>query len=230
MEAGLVSCCGILYLLHLRGMNRPLLLILLGGVVFLSVYNLLSRRTDTHKPVATALAKKPVIEPYVAKLRMRAGGLKAYADRKGYSTDHCFLIDMSLPSGRNRFFIYDLKNDSIVAAGLVAHGSCNTVFLRKARFSNTPNCGCSSVGRYKVGYKYNGRFGSTYKLHGLDSTNSNAFTRAVVLHAYDCIPDKEIYPLPACNSLGCPMVSYQFLGKASRIIDRAKKPVLFWIY
>lgn len=215
-------------------MNRTLLLILSGIILFLALYYFVSLREEDRTGTPTAFSKKSgnkaEAEAYAALLKGRARTLKTYAARKGFSTDHCFLIDMSLSSGRNRFFIYDLKRDSVVAAGLVAHGSCNTLFLRKARFSNIPNCGCSSVGRYKVGYKYKGRFGKAYKLHGLDSTNSNAFKRAVVLHAYDCIPDREIYPLSACNSLGCPMVSYAFLDKASKVIDRARKPVLLWVY
>lgn len=220
--------------MHLRGMNRTLLLLLSGSIILLALYYFVSLKEEGRKDTPVSSSKKSTkkveTEAYAALLKGRARNLKTYAARKGFSTDHCFLIDMSLPSGRNRFFIYDLKRDSVVSAGLVAHGSCNTVFLRKARFSNTPNCGCSSVGRYKVGYKYKGRFGKAYKLHGLDSTNSNAFKRAVVLHAYDCIPDREIYPVPACNSLGCPMVSYAFLDKAAKIIDRAKKPVLLWVY
>ena len=215
-------------------MNRTLLLVVLGGLLILGLYHYVPKKGDVTKTAPTLFPNKPgekaESEAYAALLRGRAHELKTYARRKGFSTEYCFLIDMSRPSGRNRFFIYDLKRDSVTAAGLVAHGSCNTRFLRKARFSNTPNCGCSSVGRYKVGYKYNGRFGRAYKLHGLDSTNSNAFKRAVVLHAYDCIPDREIYPLPACNSLGCPMVSYAFLDKAAGVIDRARKPVLLWIY
>lgn len=215
-------------------MNRTLLLVLLGGLLCLGLYYYLPRKGDASKDTPTLFHKKADTKAeaaaYAALLKGRARDLKVYARRKGFSTEYCFLIDMSLPSGRNRFFIYNLQKDSVVAAGLVAHGSCNTLFLKKARFSNTPNCGCSSVGRYKVGYKYKGRFGRAYKLHGLDSTNSNAFRRAVVLHAYDCIPDREIYPLPACNSLGCPMVSYAFLDRAAGVIDRSPKPVLLWIY
>src|SRR5689334_5332792 len=68
-----------------------------------------------------------------------------------FSTSYCFLIDLELPSGKNRFFIYDLKNDKVISSGLVAHGSCNTYFLDKVWFSNLPGCGCSSSGLYKIG-------------------------------------------------------------------------------
>jgi hypothetical protein len=210
---------------------RQLSLLLAFFSILLFVYFYTALRTvEKSKPVPPIKVKTPVAVDYKPMVQSRAQSLLAYAAEEGFSTDYCFLIDMSLPSGKNRFFIYDLKGDSIKAAGLVAHGSCNTTFLRKAKFSNTPNQGCSSSGRYKVGYKYKGRFGRAYKLHGLDSTNSNAFKRAVVLHGYECIPDKEIYPLSACNSLGCPMVSYSFLDQAAQVIDKARRPVLLWIY
>lgn len=216
--------------MHHRGM-RPITLLILTLFALLYVYFYSCLRAADESPTVPPLkVKKPVKEDYSLLLKGRAQRLKTYARAKGFATDYCFLIDMNRPSGKNRFFIYDLRKDSITAAGLVAHGSCNTTFLRTARFSNTPNEGCSSLGIYKVGYKYNGRFGRAYKLHGLDSTNSNAFKRAVVLHAYDCVPDKEIYPLSACNSLGCPMVSYAFLDKAARVIDQARRPVLLWVY
>lgn len=162
------------------------------------------------------------------KINNKAYELKQFAQRKGFSRKYAFLIDMSLPSGKKRFFIYDLQKDSVLHAGLVAHGSCNEPFRRTPYFSNKPNTGCSSEGRYKVGHAYRGRFGKSYKLHGLDSTNSNAYKRVVVLHAYGCVPDEETI-VPLCNSLGCPMVSYNFRDTLATYIDRSQKPILLWI-
>jgi hypothetical protein len=153
-----------------------------------------------------------------------------YARQNGYSTEYFFLVDMSIHSGKNRFFVYDFKKDTIALAGLVAHGNCNTHFLQEARFSNAPSCGCSSLGKYKIGASYRGELGKSYRLYGLDSTNSNAFKRAIVLHAFGPVPDEEIYPQVLCNSFGCPMVSRSFLIKLSEIIDKSKKPILLWIY
>jgi hypothetical protein len=153
-----------------------------------------------------------------------------YAIENGYSTDQLFLIDMRIASGKNRFFVYNPKDDSVELSGLVAHGSCNTHFLEEPQFSNKPNCGCSSVGKYKVGPAYHGEFGKSYRLFGLDSSNSNAFKRGIVLHGFDPVPDHEIYPQPLCNSFGCPMVNRSFLAKVSEIIDRSQKPILLWIY
>jgi hypothetical protein len=164
------------------------------------------------------------------RLKSRANQLKIYAQEKGCCVNYCFLVDMSIHSGKNRFFVYDLVNNSIVLSGLVAHGCCNESFLAEAKFSNAPSCGCSSIGKYKVGAVYYGQYGKSYRLYGLEPTNSNAFKRAVVLHGFSCVPDKEIFPKPVCNSLGCAMVSKNFFIKLSAIIDQSKKPVLLWMY
>jgi len=189
-------------------------------------------KTENYKTTKTPVTKKSSAEKPAPKYSVsnRAGEIATYADQKGYSTKYCFLIDMSLPSGQNRFFVYDLKKKSVSYSGLVAHGSCNERFISQARFSNTNNSGCSSPGKYKVGVLYRGQYGESFRLHGLDKSNSNAFQRGVVIHGYDCVPDEEIYPRVLCNSLGCPMVSYNFFDKLSGIIQQSEKPILLWIY
>ena len=159
-----------------------------------------------------------------------AAKARDFCKKKNYNTQTCFLIDMSLPSGKNRFFVYDLQHDSILNAGLVAHGSCNYNFLREPKFSNTPGCGCTAEGKYKVGYKYKGRFGNAFKLYGLDSSNSNAFKRNIVLHSYSMVPEKETWPMPICNSLGCAMVSNKYLTILEKQVDKSKKPIFLWIF
>lgn len=164
------------------------------------------------------------------KLLEKATSLQAFAKNKSYNSNLCFLVDMSIESGKNRFFVYDLKKDSIILSNLVAHGSCDDGFSSEASFSNKVNSGCSSLGRFKVGNAYNGNFGLAYKLHGLDSSNNNAFKRFVVLHSYECVPEQETYPVPICNSRGCPMVSPGFMEKLKPIINASKKPILLWIF
>lgn len=166
----------------------------------------------------------------VLSLRNRLNQLTQYAQHNGFSTQYFFFIDMSISSGKNRFFVYEMDKDSVELEGLVAHGSCNTHFLEQAAFSNTPNCGCSSLGKYKVGQAYQGEFGKAFRLSGLDSTNSNALKRGIVLHGFRPIPDEEIYPRALCNSFGCPMVSPGFLARLSGIIEKSPKPILMWVY
>lgn len=163
------------------------------------------------------------------KLAQKAAVIKLYAREKSFNDHICFLVDMSLPSGQNRFFIYDLKKDSLRGSGLVAHGNCFQSWLEGRKYSNEVGCGCTSLGKYKIGSPYTGRFGYSYKLYGLDSSNSNAFERTVVLHSYTCIPDSPI-PDDICQSNGCPMVSPGFLLQLKSIINNSVKPVMLWIY
>ncbi len=164
-------------------------------------------------------------------VRIRSFAIEA----KQFCTDHkynnrlLFLVDMHLHSGKKRFFVYDMNSDSVITSSLAAHGVCGIFFSENAKFSNEPGCGCSSLGRYKIGNKYKGRFGTAYKLFGLDSSNSNAFARCVVLHSYYEVPDEETYPEPICNSLGCVMVSTNFLKELEKRIDASVKPVLLWV-
>lgn len=164
------------------------------------------------------------------KLLLKATEAKTFVNQKGFNDKTCFLVDMSMSSGQNRFFVYDLSNDSILLSGLVAHGSCDDGFQISPSFSNTVNSGCSSLGKYKIGGPYQGSFGLAYKLYGLDALNSNAYKRNIVLHSYECVPENETDPIPICNSRGCPMTSPGFLKQLKTFIDQSKKPVLLWMF
>lgn len=162
-------------------------------------------------------------------LSLKATTAKKFIKNKPYNEEFCFLIDMKIRSGSNRFFVYDLKHDSVIHAGVVTHGRCNERWLSGRKYGNEPGCGCTSLGKYKIGNPYIGRFGLAYKLYGLDSTNSNAFRRYVVLHAHDCVPPDEVFT-EICQSDGCPTVSPGFLKTLQRLINSSEKPVLLWIY
>jgi hypothetical protein len=163
------------------------------------------------------------------KVREKAITARAFVHSKGFNENYCFLVDMSLPSGKNRFFIYNFEKDSIEVSGLVAHGNCFEYWLAERKFSNVVGSGCTSLGKYKIGIPYTGKFGYSYKLHGLDSSNNNAFERTVVLHGHSCIPETEVSD-EICQSNGCPTVAPQFLSRLKTIISGSRKPLLLWIY
>lgn len=147
-----------------------------------------------------------------------------------YNRDIAFFIDMKIHSGKNRFFIYDLKNQKIMDKGLVAHGSgSETRVAGTLKFSNTNNSLCTALGNYSIGNSYVGKFGKAYKLFGLDTTNNNAFDRNIVLHYYFDVPynEQETY---ICNSFGCPMVNEEFYNRIEKIIDNSKKKIILNIY
>lgn len=166
----------------------------------------------------------------IQRLKQKALLAKGFVREHDYNTTHCFLLDMRLPSGRNRFFVYNLTKDSVEIAGLVTHGSGSENGTEDLAFSNIKNSNCTSIGKYKIGNSYTGSFGLAYKLYGLDKTNSNAFDRFVVLHSHACVPNDEISPLPICVSLGCPTVSPPFLDRLKTYLDNSQQPVLLWVY
>jgi hypothetical protein len=163
------------------------------------------------------------------KVAKKAAEARRFVRTKGYNEQIVFLIDMQMASGQPRFFVYHLGKDSIINSGLVTHGRCNENWLEGRKYGNTVGCGCTSLGKYKIGYPYNGRFGLAYKLYGLEASNSKAFDRFVVLHSHECVPENATAD-EICQSDGCPTVSPGFLQYLKPVIDRSSKPVLLWIY
>lgn len=170
-----------------------------------------------------------ILENRIKKAQSKAIEARTFIEKKGYNNQYCFMIDMSIMSGAKRFYIYNLEKDSILNSGLVTHGRCNEYWLEGRKYNNEVGSGCTSLGKYKIGNAYHGRFGLAYKLHGLDSTNSNAFKRYVVMHAHECVPEEEVSK-EICQSDGCPTVSPGFLMQLDSILTSSSKPILLWIY
>lgn len=169
-----------------------------------------------------------------ARLRQKADSARAYCKRNGMNTNYCFLADFSMHSGRKRFFVWDFKGDSVLYSSLCAHGYGKGSTVSKPVFSNVEGSYCSSLGRYKIGIRSYSNWGINihYKMHGLESTNSNAFKRIIVLHSYDPVPGFEIFPahLPLGISQGCPVICNKVMKKIDKLLRKESKPVLLWIY
>lgn len=168
------------------------------------------------------------------RLREKAKAGKAYCEKNGFNANYLFLVDFSIHSGKNRFFVWDVKVDSVKYASLCAHGYGKNSTVSKPVFSNVEGSFCSSLGKYKVGIRSYSKWGINvhYKLHGLEATNNNAFKRFVVLHSYSPLPEMEVYPmhLPLGISQGCPVISDGVMKKVDALLKAEKKPVLLWIY
>ncbi|QIH35168.1 MULTISPECIES: murein L,D-transpeptidase catalytic domain-containing protein [Sphingobacterium] len=151
-------------------------------------------------------------------------------NKKKYNEEIAFLLDMRRPSGRNRFFVVDLQNNRILDQGLVAHGSgSETGKAGQLHFSNTENSYATSLGMYSIGPSYNGHFGKAYKLYGLEDSNSNAYSRNIVLHKYNSMPyDEQVASI--CLSQGCPMVNVKFYERLQAVIDPSPKQIILTIY
>lgn len=160
----------------------------------------------------------------------RISEIKKIVKGKDYSQDLAVFMNFKLHSGKYRYFVYDLKNNKILQKGIVAHGDGSVVKNSQAlRFSNVDGSHQSSLGKYEIRESYFGKFGKAYRLDGLEPSNSNARARAIVLHSYYCIPDKESLS-PVCLSFGCPMLSKNALNITSKFIDPSKKPIILYAF
>ncbi|MEO7976149.1 murein L,D-transpeptidase catalytic domain-containing protein [Flavobacterium sp.] len=186
-------------------------------------------RNNNDKPLVTTNSK-PVYS-HGEKLKSEVTEIRKFLGKfPKYNSDFAFFLDMKIGSGKNRFFIYDLKDSKLLDKGLVGHGSgSGTGITGKLKFSNVKDSNPSSLGKYAIGGSYSGRFGKAYKLYGLDKTNSNAFDRNIVLHKYADVPFEE-QENPICNSLGCPMVNEKFFGVMEKLIDNSKKKIILVMY
>jgi len=115
-------------------------------------------------------------------LRRALDALQQHHDSISYR-DFIGVADFSLPSSAPRFHLVNLADGS-VRSHLVAHGRgsdpTHTGWLE--RFSNEPRSNATSAGTYRTGSPYIGAHGRSMRLEGLDPTNSNALSRAIVVH------------------------------------------------
>jgi hypothetical protein len=115
-------------------------------------------------------------------LRRALDALERHRNRIAYR-DFVGIADFSLPSRVPRFHLLRLADGS-VRSHLVAHGSgsdpAHTGWLE--RFSNEPHSNATSAGAYRTDSLYIGGHGRSIRLEGLDPTNSNAASRAIVVH------------------------------------------------
>lgn len=168
------------------------------------------------------------------KLLKKATEAKVYCQKHKMNTNFCFLMDVSTHSGKNRFYIYNFKTNSISHSGLVCHGVGKNSTEQKPVYSNVVGSNCTSLGKYKIGKRAYSNWGINihYKMHGLETCNSNAFKRHIVLHSYDYVAETEIYPshLTMGWSQGCPVVANGLMKQIDKLLKTATKPTLIWIF
>ena len=145
--------------------------------------------------------------------------------------DYVIVVDFSIHSGKNRFFLFD-KNKNLILKSLCEHGYGEGSTKSVPNFSNRIGSNCSSLGRFRVGC-YNIMKDNTpsYLLEGLDASNSNARKRQLLIHPYYSVPDFEIYPkhLSMTSSQGCFVIS-PIKFKLFENYIRNKNVILYSIY
>ncbi|NBJ04665.1 hypothetical protein D1647_00465 [Alistipes sp. Z76] len=166
------------------------------------------------------------------RFRLRAAELVEYCREHGYNTRIALLWDLSMHSGRRRLALWNFDEDRAEHIFVASHGSGSRrahVPSAYARASNVDGSHLSSEGRALIGERYEGRYGTAYRLDGLDDTDSALRARCVVLHGWRYTPSFAVWPLPAVGSWGCPAVSRH----AMTILDRRlrdESKVVLWAF
>lgn len=181
--------------------------------------------------------KLPAPKVNLEKTKTKAKEARAFCATKNFNTSFCILIDMSLHSGVNRFFIWDFQKDTITHSFLVGHGCGSNTWSSddskdNPTFSNKDGSHCSALGKYKLGERGYSNWGIhiKYLMHGLEATNNNALARTIVFHSWDEVEDEEIYPDGTAEGWGCPTVSNKSMQVIDPKLKSSEQPVLMWIY
>lgn len=144
---------------------------------------------------------------------LKRKALEYFASNQGRIGNKRFIgiVDFSRHSSNSRFWILDVQTGAEHAMH-VAHGKGSDTDGDgyATRFSNVPNSKASSLGFYVTGALYSGKHGRSMRLHGLSSTNSNALSRAVVVHESSYVREANV---TQGRSFGCFAVAESEIGK-----------------
>jgi len=167
-----------------------------------------------HQPAQQPVYQQPQQKEPRADISGQGGEVPEDLKRKARIQNKRYIgiVDFSRHSSKQRFWIVDLQSGA--SRGMrVAHGTGSDPdgdgFA--TRFSNTPNSKASSLGFYLTGVLYTGKHGKSMRLHGLSSTNSNALSRAVVLHDSNYVREANVRQ---GRSFGCLAVANSEIGAA----------------
>lgn len=147
-------------------------------------------------------------EPSLKPEAFRIGliGFEALRSKGLISNDSLLtIIDFSLPSSRDRFFVINLLSNRLVYKTLVAHGR-NSGDLYANRFSNSMQSHESALGFFITGKSYQGGQGYSLQLEGVDTGyNDRTRVRGIVIHAADYATHEYVTRYGRLGrSFGCP--------------------------
>ena len=149
-------------------------------------------------------------------------------NKMNYTHTHAIMIDMSVPSDEQRLYVINLSSKTCEYKTYVAHGKGSGRGAQATFFSDEPGSYCTALGMYKVGKNYNGKHGNSYELMGLEKSNANAESRAIVIHSAWYAEEDFIKKNNRCgNSWGCPAVSPDALKKLQPYLTEG---TVIWIY
>lgn len=179
-----------------------------------------------------------VIVNYIAKKTKEINyeQLRSYSQKHDLSENYAILVDFSVPSGMHRFYVCDLNSHSIIASSLCAHGAGKGNTKATPIFSNEVGSNCSSLGYYKIVGKHKMKTSGlpSFKLIGLDESNSNAERRGILIHSAKLISIFRLgihpfyLPMDKRISSGCFAVDIDMMDYITNVLDKEKKEILLY--
>ncbi|XGC82121.1 murein L,D-transpeptidase catalytic domain family protein [Bdellovibrio bacteriovorus] len=135
------------------------------------------------------------------------------------------VIDFTKTSDQKRMFIVDMKT-GLVTRYLVAHGKGSDPKHSgmAKKFSNVEGSQMSSYGMYVTGAEYSGKHGRSMRLVGLEKSNDQAMSRAIVVHGAWYV-DPQYKPLG--RSQGCPAVEQKHINT---VVSQLKGGSVYYIW
>ena len=142
-------------------------------------------------PAPTVAAEASPLTPYQRRVVAIAAREADRAAEVLWQKDRVGVADFALSSATPRLHIVNLESGTL-RSFLVAHGRGSDPehdgWLKS--FSNGVGSEATSRGAYLTGSWYDGKYGTSVRLTGLDIDNSNAMDRAIVMHpAWYAAPD-----------------------------------------
>lgn len=125
------------------------------------------------------------------------------------------IVDYSLPSTERRLFFIDRATGN-VGRYYVSHGIGSGNGNYAYKFSNRKDSRMTSLGFYLTGGIYDGKYGKTLRMYGLQRSNDQAYNRDIVFHGAWYVGEDFINSINAKTkepygrlgvSWGCPAVS-----------------------
>lgn len=164
--------------------------------------------------------------------------LNSYCLDNGLCEHYAVVVDFSYPSGKHRFFVCNLQTKEIIASSLCAHGSGKGSTMTKPVFNNEVGSNCSSLGHYAITGKHKMSSSGlpSFRLKGLDSSNSNAMKRGILIHSAKIVSLSRLgifpfyLPLDKRISSGCFAVDIDMMDIVGDLVDKEKKPILLFAF
>lgn len=205
--------------------------------VLISLIAIMAFKLPTHKPkTQIAFHKNELPETFALAefstfisldaLQLAWDGYRAFENE--IRPDRLIIIDYSLPSTEERFFVINPQTKELLYKKLVAHGQGSGALYAKD-FSNTNGSHQSSLGFLKTAETYQGKHGYSLRLDGLQpGLNSAARERAVVIHKADYVSSQFIDQNGYLGrSWGCPALP---ADQYENIVSDIKGGTLIFIY